>query len=292
MKKFQLVDVEQGSKEWFAFRKGKITASIVANCIGVKGAFRSIKEQALISKGLKEAYFSAAQIQKMQKGLDKESEILDKASEYYKDVIYRDVVLQSLENPLFAASLDGRSLRNESIFYEFKYSKFEYDFVKNEKKPSEKYFAQIQFILYITGFEECRFVVMNPEDESIVCLEVAPDLSYQAVMLGKIKHFVDEYLHKDISPEPDELQDIESLELATELKELLEEVADKNERIAQLKASLAKKGEEFGSKCYVSGVCIYPSTRTSVDYKGFLKDKKLEVPSEFIKESVSWSVKV
>lgn len=31
------LDLEQGSQEWLNARKGKITASIVANCIGIKG---------------------------------------------------------------------------------------------------------------------------------------------------------------------------------------------------------------------------------------------------------------
>lgn len=35
----KIIDLEQGSVEWLNFRKGKITASIVASCIGEKGFF-------------------------------------------------------------------------------------------------------------------------------------------------------------------------------------------------------------------------------------------------------------
>lgn len=43
---YKIIDLEQGSVEWLNFRKGKIGASMVASCVGIKGAFNS-KEEAM-----------------------------------------------------------------------------------------------------------------------------------------------------------------------------------------------------------------------------------------------------
>lgn len=285
------LNLEQGSKEWHEARKGKITASIVANCIGVKGAFRTPREQALIIKGLKEPYYTSAQLEKMNKGLEKESAIALKAAEIYKDTLTKGHTLQSAKNPLFVVSLDAQSLNNWGIYYEFKYSALEYEQLIKNHKPSEKYYAQIQFQLFITGFDVCRYCVMSSVDESRMSfIEIKKDEDYQKHMLQKLNEFIDEYLDKEIKS--DELDMPEALMLARELRELNDEVESKNARIAELKKELAKIGEKVGEKCYCEGVCIYPSTRTSIDYKGFLSAQGLEVPKEFIKENQTWSVRI
>lgn len=40
----RIIDLEQGSPEWLDFRKGKIGASMVASCVGIKDAFNSKEE--------------------------------------------------------------------------------------------------------------------------------------------------------------------------------------------------------------------------------------------------------
>lgn len=52
----RIIDLEQGSHEWLNFRKGKIGASMVASCVGIKGAFNSKEETKDIILGLKEVY--------------------------------------------------------------------------------------------------------------------------------------------------------------------------------------------------------------------------------------------
>ncbi|MGN8615862.1 UNVERIFIED_CONTAM: hypothetical protein LI969_08815, partial [Campylobacter jejuni] len=73
--------------------------------------------------------------------------------EFLHSVSITPVVLQSLENEMFIASLDG--MDENGVIYEFKYSQDEYDFIKRNKKPSDKYYAQVQFQLYISGKEKC-----------------------------------------------------------------------------------------------------------------------------------------
>ncbi|EAH5435484.1 hypothetical protein D9M16_08355 [Campylobacter jejuni] len=56
----RIIDLEQGSHEWLNFRKGKIGASMVASCVGIKGAFNSKEEAKDIILGLKEVYQNEA----------------------------------------------------------------------------------------------------------------------------------------------------------------------------------------------------------------------------------------
>lgn len=51
--------------------------------------------------------------------------------EFLHSVSITPIVLQSLENEIFIASLDG--LDENGVIYEFKYSQDEYDFVKKIK---------------------------------------------------------------------------------------------------------------------------------------------------------------
>ncbi len=49
----RIIDLEQGSHEWLNFRKGKIGASMVASCVGIKGALIPKKKQKISSWDLK-----------------------------------------------------------------------------------------------------------------------------------------------------------------------------------------------------------------------------------------------
>lgn len=123
--RYKIIDLEQGSHEWLNFRKGKIGASMVASCVGIKGAFHNKEEARDIILGLKEVYQNNA----MKKGQEYEPLIRARV-EFLHSVSITPVVLQSLENEMFIASLDG--LDGNGVVYEFKYSQDEYDFVKKK----------------------------------------------------------------------------------------------------------------------------------------------------------------
>lgn len=288
---YRILDLEQGSNEWLDYRKNKITASIVADCIGIKGAFRSQKERALIMQGLKQEYFSAKQLEAMEKGTRAESLMREIVSAKSGETIYKGGVYESLENPLFLCSLDGVGFESKAI-YEFKYSKLEYDFVKKNKRPSEKYYTQVQFQLMIVNTSPYAiFGVMNPSDEVMEIVLVERDESFIKDMLNKLESFQNDFLYQELKADEAELNDSESIALACELLEIKERIKGDLEREKEIKELLVKKGQNLGEKCSCNGVLIYPSTRKSVDYKGFLESKKLIVDESFIKESTSWSVR-
>ncbi|EAI1538911.1 YqaJ viral recombinase family protein [Campylobacter coli] len=279
----KIIDLEQGSAEWLNFRKGKITASIVASCIGEKGAFLSKEKAKELIQGVYEPYVSEA----MKKGREYE-ELIRAKMEFIIGKDITPIVIQSLENELFMASLDG--IDNEKTIYEFKYStnNEEYEQVLKFKKPSPKYYAQVQFQLFVGGFEKCVFVVLNENDDLTYCV-VKSDKEYQDFMLRKIDEFIKDYLVNQKS-DYKELEDTKAKNLTIEIIRLENTIKPIKEKLESLKKELIALAN--GEKARCLDITIYPQSRTIIDYKGFLEQKNITVPKEFYKESTSMCLKI
>ncbi|EAI3897973.1 hypothetical protein YN70_005370 [Campylobacter coli] len=278
---YKIIDLEQGSVEWLKFRKGKIGASMVASCVGIKGAFNSKEEARDIILGLKEVYQNEA----MRRGNEYEPLIRARV-EFLHSVSITPVVLQSLENEMFIASLDG--IDENGVIYEFKYSQDEYDFIKKNKKPSDKYYAQVQFQLYISGKEKCIFVAMNKEEEIVEC-EVLRDEAYQEWLVKSVKQFILDYIINQKSDYKD-LDDNHAKELTIEIIRLENTIKPIKEKLESLKKELIALAN--GEKARCLDITIYPQIRTTIDYKGFLEFAKLEVPREYMKQTTSMCLKI
>ncbi|EAH7114516.1 YqaJ viral recombinase family protein [Campylobacter jejuni] len=280
---YKIIDLEQGSVEWLNFRKGKITASIVASCIGEKGAFLSKEKAKELIQGVYEPYVSEA----MKKGREYE-ELIRAKMEFIIGKDITPIVIQSLENELFMASLDG--IDNEKTIYEFKYStnNEEYEQVLKFKKPSPKYYAQVQFQLFVGGFEKCVFVVLNENDDLTYCV-VKSDKEYQDFMLRKIDEFIKDYLVNQKS-DYKELEDTKAKNLTIEIIRLENTIKPIKEKLESLKKELIALAN--GEKARCLDITIYPQSRTTIDYKGFLEQKNITVPKEFYKESTSMCLKI
>ncbi|HHD0645420.1 TPA: lambda-exonuclease family protein [Campylobacter coli] len=280
---YKIIDLEQGSVEWLNFRKGKITASIVASCIGEKGFFLSKEKAKELIQGVYEPYVSEA----MKKGREYE-ELIRAKMEFIIGKDITPIVIQSLENELFMASLDG--IDNEKTIYEFKYStnNKEYEQVLKFKKPSSKYYAQIQFQLFVGGFEKCVFAVLNENDDLTYCM-VKSDKEYQDFMLRKIDEFIKDYLVNQKS-DYKELEDTKAKNLTIEIIRLENTIKPIKEKLESLKKELIALAN--GEKARCLDITIYPQSRTTIDYKGFLEQKNITVPKEFYKESISMCLKI
>ncbi|EGD3149494.1 hypothetical protein H8A37_001478 [Campylobacter coli] len=278
---YKIIDLEQGSGEWLNFRKGKIGASMIASCVGIKGAFSSKEEARDIILGLKEVYQNEA----MRRGNEYEPLIRARV-EFLHSVSITPVVLQSLENEMFIASLDG--IDENGVIYEFKYSQDEYDFIKRNKKPSDKYYTQVQFQLYISGKEKCIFVVMNKEEEIVEC-EVLRDEAYQEWLVKSVKQFILDYIINQKSDYKD-LDDNHAKELTIEIIRLENTIKPIKEKLESLKKELIALAN--GEKARCLDITIYPQIRTTIDYKGFLEFAKLEVPREYMKQTTSMCLKI
>lgn len=279
----KIIDLEQGSVEWLNFRKGKITASIVASCIGEKGFFLSKEKAKELIQGVYEPYVSEA----MKKGREYE-ELIRAKMEFIIGKDITPIVIQSLENELFMASLDG--IDNEKTIYEFKYStnNKEYEQVLKFKKPSSKYYAQIQFQLFVGGFEKCVFAVLNENDDLTYCM-VKSDKEYQDFMLRKIDEFIKDYLVNQKS-DYKELEDTKAKNLTIEIIRLENMIKPMKEKLESLKKELIALAN--GEKARCLDITIYPQSRTTIDYKGFLEQQGITVPKEFYKESTSMCLKI
>ncbi|HIF9634328.1 TPA: lambda-exonuclease family protein [Campylobacter coli] len=279
----KIIDLEQGSVEWLNFRKGKITASIVASCIGEKGFFLSKEKAKELIQGVYEPYVSEA----MKKGREYE-ELIRAKMEFIIGKDITPIVIQSLENELFMASLDG--IDNEKTIYEFKYStnNKEYEQVLKFKKPSSKYYAQIQFQLFVGGFEKCVFAVLNENDDLTYCM-VKSDKEYQDFMLRKIDEFIKDYLVNQKS-DYKELEDTKAKNLTIEIIRLENMIKPIKEKLESLKKELIALAN--GEKARCLDITIYPQSRTTIDYKGFLEQQGITVPKEFYKESISMCLKI
>ncbi|EAJ6667427.1 YqaJ viral recombinase family protein [Campylobacter coli] len=278
---YKIIDLEQGSGEWLNFRKGKIGASMIASCVGIKGAFSSKEEARDIILGLKEVYQNEA----MRRGNEYEPLIRARV-EFLHSVSITPVVLQSLENEMFIASLDG--IDENGVIYEFKYSQDEYDFIKKNKKPSDKYYAQVQFQLYISSKEKCIFVAMNKEEEIVEC-EVLRDEAYQEWLVKSVKQFILDYIINQKSDYKD-LDDNHAKELTIEIIRLENTIKPIKEKLESLKKELIALAN--GEKARCLDITIYPQTKTTIDYKGFLEFAKLEVPREYMKQTTSMCLKI
>lgn len=278
---YKTINLEQGSPQWCDFRKGKIGASMVASCVGIKGAFHSKEQARDIILGLKEVHQNDA----MKQGMEKEPLIRSEVEKLHS-VSITPIVLQSLENEMFMASLDG--IDKNGVIYEFKYSQDEYDFVKKNKKPSDKYYAQVQFALYISAKEKCLFVAMDKKEKIVEC-EVLRDEAYQEGLVENVKEFILDYII-DQKSDYKELKDTKAKNLTIEIIRLANTIKPLEEKLESLKKQLIALAN--GEKARCLDITIYPQNRTKVDYKGFLEQKNITVPKEFYKESTSMCLKI
>lgn len=146
----------------------------------------------------------------------------------------------------------------------------------------------MQFGLYISGKEKCIFVAMNKEEELIEC-EVLKDEVYQKWLVKNAKQFILDYII-DQKSDYKELEDIKAKNLTFEIIRLENTLKPIKEKLESLKKELIALAD--GKKARCLDVKIYPQSRTTIDYEGFLKFAKLEIPQEYKKQSVSWCVKV
>ncbi|WP_348518079.1 YqaJ viral recombinase family protein [Campylobacter sp. CCS1377] len=277
---YKIINLEQGSDEWLEFRKDKISASIVPFLLKAKGAYNPFLEANDFTK------------EKMKNGLELENSIRAIAEfKYFTDI--KPMVIQSIDEPLFMASLDG--IDESGVIYEFKYSNSEYNQILEFQKPSEKYYFQVQFQLFVSGAKYAIFGAMNESGEYVDC-KVLLDESFAKHQVPKLKELAPN-IEKIAESERKKAKKDDYKELEIEkARNLALEIIRLEETIKPIKEKLELTKKEFidlanGEKISCLGVKVYPQTRTSIDYKGFLEFKKLEIPQEYKKQSVSWCVK-
>lgn len=167
MMEFRVVDLIPGSKQWHAWRRdgiGSSDASVLMGTSPWKSRERLIQEK-LGLVGPAQASFP------MLKGIAQEAS----AREYFaKEYQYRvtPACIENIEFPWLRSSLDGLHI-DDRVVWEHKLSgKDDFELARSGKVP-EKYEAQLQQILMVTGFKRI-FYQATPFDgkpePAVICV--------------------------------------------------------------------------------------------------------------------------
>lgn len=282
-----LVDLKQNTKEWLEYRKSKFNASQTPDVFGV--GFNSPEKLAHIKYGDLEVFQNKA----MKEGQNEEDSIRDFVI-FQTGINFTPCVMLWDEDERFSASLDGYN-NDENVLLEIKYSTNEYEYVKANDKPSQKYYLQVQHQLMVSSAKYALFAVRNKIDDDVLIIKVMPELKTQKDIVKKWNKWEAKFKDKPLEPLENIITDdsdeaVAYKGLVDELNSLDSEIKEKTLRANEIKAELINLAN--GTKTKAFNVSIYPTTRNTIDYKGFLAKENLQITDEFIKTSTSWSVKV
>jgi len=283
----------QLSPEWFAARVGKISGSRVGAILGVnpyskpKDVLRAMVREALGADNEFKGNFDT------DRGNRLESTIVG-LFEVETGLVVRDSPpLQIHPNyKWLAASPDGFVGDDELI--EIKAPRK----IKTlEEVPH--YIAQIQLQLECTGRKLCYFVQYQEDIDLLDIQEVRHDPNWLKDNFEKLDMFLHEY-HDIISDPSRHTEFLEDETLIIEDPEFLgaaEELADisaKIKELTQLEKAYKSKliSLSNGRKCKGGSVTVYPTSRTTVDYKTALADAGVTDLVKYQKQSTSWTVRV
>lgn len=191
------INLIQGSEDWLEFRKGKISASMIAAIMG-KCPFKSRLDAYLEIKGLKTQPVTTA----MQRGRDLESVALE-TLENKTGLLFRPAVFQHDEYDWAIASLDGITLGNliGASIAEIKCpGKSSFEKMKIHGVPIS-YEYQMQWQMFVTGIKKCHFFAWTEWDTYEVIIE--EDFPLQQEMLAAAKEFM-VLLENETPPDPEE----------------------------------------------------------------------------------------
>ena len=171
---------EQRTDEWYAIRKGKMTASnaetIIANGKGLETYIYNLMAE-YYSSAEKENYINAD----MQRGIDLEPEAKIEF-QFYTGLDIKEVGCVEL-NDYILASPDGLigndglieiKCPNDSIYFKL--------LLSNNIKP--EYIAQMQMQMYVTDRQYCYFVSYNPNFEKSLYIK---KINRDEEMIDKLK---------------------------------------------------------------------------------------------------------
>lgn len=185
---FELIDLQQGTEEWLAWRMSGITAT-EASIINGTNTYQSIEDLFLEKTFQKHRHF--IENDATRQGSDLEPLVRDLTNKHFAED-FHPACVQSRKYPFLLASLDGISY-DKKIILEIKCPSHFYTHKKNssyfngwdDAEVSEAlyhdvpdyYYTQIQHQLFITGAEQCVFASYLEGDLRFNFIQ--PDKVYQ-----------------------------------------------------------------------------------------------------------------
>lgn len=273
--------VDQGSQEWHDLRaKHTRTASRTPVVLGLSPFAKTEDLAKELKYGIKPYYND-----KMRRGNELEPMVRELANKHFNDVFEPAVGVEAD----FLASLDGINFDGDTII-EIKVSEHTYNEIKNGHIP-EYYKAQMLHQLYVFGAKQSYLVAYSEKEDAIAVSEaVLDDANWFFGMVeawDKFDAFMKDYEYE--APEEVEHTEMEWEMVALKLKEI-------NDRKKELEAEEKEYREALiamanGVKSKGFGVSVFPTKKSTVDYKKLLAENNLDT-EPYKKETVSWSVRV
>jgi putative phage-type endonuclease len=159
--------LEQGSQDWIYFRKGKIGASMAPVIMGVSPFQTKLQ--------LWEEFIFDTEKPKT-RAMTRGTELEEKARQWINKSLnreYKPVVLQSINNPEFIASLDGyyEDEDGKPQLLEIKCPGQEAHLLALEGKIPDYYYPQLQHQMDLAGVDEMLYVSFDGEDGKFIFCE-------------------------------------------------------------------------------------------------------------------------
>jgi putative phage-type endonuclease len=268
------IELEQGSKEWLEWRRGKRMASETSSVMGIN-PYASANQVREHKQGRGKAFVSYA----MQHGHDEEP----KAREAYEQatgILYQPAVFEDGD---YGASVDGITMEGDQLL-EIK-SPF-----KGKDSPrwqevadggiSDYDYAQVQHQMMVTGAADCIFLVWSGEDYVSIVVPRDPEF------MEKIKESWDAFW-----PTIERREDASWLEAAASYRQAKKTADKATAELEQAKAELI----ELTSGSFSGGAGVNVSKierKGSIDWKAVQKNELPDVDVEQYRKSASSFYKV
>jgi putative phage-type endonuclease len=241
--KLEILDMEQGSPEWHALRKTKITATDAS--VIMRASHWKTRIQLYHEKLSNDPPFPPNE--RMQRGIDLEPiarELFNLKTTWYMEptVLVKDWMM---------ASLDGRDALSGAILEIKCPAEKDHVIALYDNKVPDHYYPQLQHQIYVSGVMMAYYFSFDGMDGVIV--EVKRDNDYIEKMLIEEKKFYECLINKT-PPEPDESDYIEREDdlwrqcamkwklVTTSIKELEKEEEDLRKQLVFLSGESNSKG--------------------------------------------------
>jgi len=268
MQKIQLI---QGSKEWLDYRLNGVGGSEVAAIAGINGAFNK-RSDVLANKNGQVKEISDFQRKLFRDGHEWEAVVRATSFEtFIPDVVARD------DNPRLFASLDGIDYDKKTIL-EIKSVLNKPKFVEYTDKPPAHYIAQVQWQLFVTGYE-CAFLAFV-HDGMVNVTIVRPDIDLQNRLHACAIEFLQELdaIRNGSAPAPVQTLSTHEMSRIAYLKKTREEMKIQIDMIEEEISGIAEKlmSETKATKLESDEITIsYLERVGTIDYKKIPEVQKL-----------------
>ena len=174
----KFLELKQRSQEWFEFREGKISGSMIPTIMGENPYETSYElwNRLINGKEIRQTY-------PMKRGIELESIALDKLNKEY-DELFKPIIVQSDLNEMHIASLDGW---NGRVHCEIKCPM---DIKNHTLTVPAQYQGQLQWQMYVLKTNSCFFVSYHPDADIKLKITNVPRCNdYITKMLKKVDDF-------------------------------------------------------------------------------------------------------